>query len=92
MIVVCDTSPLNYLVLIGHIDLLPVVLREVVVPPAVLGEMQDRGAASRVREWASRPPGWVSVRGPRVVDASIALGIGERSALSLAIELVAGGR
>jgi len=41
MIVVADTSPLNYLILIGHIDVLETIYGEVVIPPAVQDEMLD---------------------------------------------------
>ena len=40
MIVVSDTSPLNYLVLIGAIDVLPQLFGEVYVPPRVMQELQ----------------------------------------------------
>jgi predicted nucleic acid-binding protein len=40
MIVVCDTSPVNYLVLIGEIDLLPQLFTTVVLPVGVLTELQ----------------------------------------------------
>ena len=40
MIVVCDTSPVNYLVLIGEIDLLPQLFTTVVLPAGVLAELQ----------------------------------------------------
>ena len=40
MIVLSDTSPINYLVLIGHIDILPTLFGQVVVPPAVLGKVK----------------------------------------------------
>ncbi len=40
MIVVSDTSPLNYLVLIGAIDVLPKLFGEVYAPPAVIQEFQ----------------------------------------------------
>ena len=43
MIVVCDTSPVNYLVLIDEIDLLPQLFTTVVLPAGVLAE----GAGSR---------------------------------------------
>lgn len=36
MIVVSDTSPLNYLVLIGHEQVLPLLYERVVTAPAVL--------------------------------------------------------
>ena len=37
MIVLSDTSPINYLILIGHIDILPTLFGQIVVPPAVHG-------------------------------------------------------
>jgi hypothetical protein len=40
MIVVCDTSPVNYLVLIDEIDLLPQLFTTVVLPAGVLAELQ----------------------------------------------------
>jgi predicted nucleic acid-binding protein len=35
MIVVADTTPVNYLILIGEIDVLPKLYGRVVIPPAV---------------------------------------------------------
>lgn len=43
-VVVADTSPLNYLVLIGEIDLLRRLYGRVVVPSEVVAELTDRGA------------------------------------------------
>jgi predicted nucleic acid-binding protein len=40
MIVVADTSPLNYLVLLGHIEILAKIYAAVVVPQTVLDELQ----------------------------------------------------
>jgi predicted nucleic acid-binding protein len=39
MIVVADTSPINYLVLIEAIDILPKMFREVGIPRAVYDEL-----------------------------------------------------
>jgi len=39
MIVVADTSPLNYLVLIDEIDLLPAIFGQVLLPQAVFQEL-----------------------------------------------------
>ena len=39
MIVIADTSPLNYLVLIGKADLLQRLYRRVVIPEGVLREL-----------------------------------------------------
>jgi len=59
MIVVADTSPINYLVLIGHIEILPKIYGEVLVPQAVIDELQDRDAPTEVRDWLSAPPKWL---------------------------------
>ena len=42
MIIVSDTSPINYLVLIGEIELLPKLFGKVVIPQAVLDELNRR--------------------------------------------------
>lgn len=49
MIVVSDTSPLNYLVLIGADDVLPALFGQVLAPPAVLDEMQHAKAPAQVQ-------------------------------------------
>jgi len=61
MIVVADTSPLNYLVLLGHIEILPKIYAEVVVPQTVLDELQDSDAPVEVRALFSAPPAWLQV-------------------------------
>ena len=43
MIIVADTSPLNYLVLIGEIELLPSLFGQVIIPHAVLAELANPG-------------------------------------------------
>jgi predicted nucleic acid-binding protein len=56
MIVVADTSPLNYLIRLGHPDVLREIYGRVLVPRAVLIEMQHPEAPPEVRAWASAPP------------------------------------
>ena len=87
MLVVADTSPLNYLILIGQIGVLPDQSGDVFVPPVVLDELRDDRAPPAVRHWASRPPTWLIPRGPdRLIDLP-GLDLGERSAISLAHEI-----
>jgi predicted nucleic acid-binding protein len=89
MIVVADTSPLNYLVLIGEIDLLSELFGRVLVPPAVFQVLQHPKASPKVSEWASHLPAWLEVRAP-VSEASnelMRLDPGERQAIQLALEL-----
>jgi predicted nucleic acid-binding protein len=89
MIVVSDTSPLNYLILIGQQDVLPALFDRVVAPPAVLTEMQQRRAPEIVAKWAASPPVWLEVLAPTSVDAALNLGAGETEAIALAQELKA---
>jgi len=64
MIVVCDTSPLNYLILVGAEGVLPVLFETVIAPPAVIREMRHAKAPEQVRRWAAAPPAWLEVRAP----------------------------
>ena len=76
MIVVSDTSPLNYLILIGLQEILPALFRRVVAPPAVLAEMLQPGAPEAVSAWAATPPEWLEVIAPTSVDFSARAGRG----------------
>ena len=48
-LVVADTGPLNYLHLIGQLEILPALYGEVLVPPAVLREMAHPHAPPEAR-------------------------------------------
>jgi len=87
MIVVADTSPLNYLIRLGHPDVLREVYGRVLVPRAVLIEMQHPESPPDVRAWASAPPAWLEAMQVRQLDASLALELGDgaREAISLAL-------
>src|SRR5437773_1528349 len=87
-LVIADTGPLNYLVLIGESDILPTLFGKVFVPEAVRAELRHRVAPPPVRRWADNPPAWLEIRpNPAVTDddpALQALDDGERAALALA--------
>lgn len=86
MTAVVDASPICYLVLIGEIDLLPRLFKQVCVPHRVILELRQEGAPPSVRNWATNLPGWVSVR--ETPDGNAAdmekLHAGERAAILLA--------
>ncbi len=88
MIVVADTSPLNYLIRLGYPEVLHEIYGRVLAPGAVLIELQHSDAPSEVRAWASAPPAWLEERQVQQFDGSLAaeLGDGEREAISLALE------
>lgn len=89
MIVVADTSPLNYLVLIGHIEILPHFYQRVVVPSSVWLELRDVNTPELVRAWSANPPAWLEVQQLKnLPDPSLDfLDSGEREAIALAVEL-----
>jgi predicted nucleic acid-binding protein len=86
-VVVADTSPLNYLVLIDAIELLPRLYRRIVIPTEVLNELIHQRAPRPVSEWANRLPEWVEVRSlpPADDDPELSLlDLGEKCAILLA--------
>ena len=87
-LVVADTSPINYLIQIGHLDILPALFEKVILPPIVRYELA--AAPPLVRNWIASPPSWVEIREDLVVHADPALrnlDPGEESAIALALEL-----
>src|ERR687886_630603 len=77
MLVVVDTSPLNYLVWIQQDTLLPLLYDRVVIPPAV-------------RQWVAHPPGWLTIQPPQEPLSGqqfLRLDEGELEAIPLAQEL-----
>jgi predicted nucleic acid-binding protein len=87
LIVVSDTSPLNYLILLRQQELLPNLFGRVFIPPAVADELAHLRAPESVRNWIARPPNWVEIKGPCSTDPTIGLGAGERQAICLAAEM-----
>jgi predicted nucleic acid-binding protein len=91
MLVVSDTSPLTYLLVIDAIEVLPEVFGQVSAPPAVLAELKRsrRAELQPVRDWATSPPEWLIIRSPSQLDDTLPrkLGPGEAEALSLAQEI-----
>jgi predicted nucleic acid-binding protein len=92
MLVVADTSPINYLVLLEQTAVLPALYARVFLPPAVVTELQDLEAPAEVRAWVAKLPAWCEVRRPAPLgeaETLAHLGAGEREAILLAQELQA---
>ena len=90
MIVVADSGPLHYLILLDHIELLRRFYGQVVVPEAVAAELSSPSAKAVVHDWISRPPSWVNVvpvEPEQVQAVTEHLDFGERSAIALAVVL-----
>jgi predicted nucleic acid-binding protein len=88
VIVVSDTSPLNYLVLIEAIEILPRLFLEVHAPTQVVMELNNQRTPEVVRRWAQTPPKWLHVSTPlTTLPSLVGLDLGEAQAISLAQEL-----
>lgn len=85
IVVIADSSPLNYLTLIESIDVLHELYGMVVVPRQVIAELTDSAAPHAVRTWALNLPGWIEIRDAVITDDDMThLDPGERAAIVLA--------
>ncbi len=88
MLVVSDASPINILIRIGQIEVLPVLFKSVVIPTSVAQEMSRPATPQVVRDWVAHPPAWFTVRMPHSpVSPTELRHRGERDAISLAQEI-----
>ena len=55
MIVIADSSPLHYLILIDAAQTLPELFGEVLVPEAVFRELRSAGAPPKIAAFLARP-------------------------------------
>lgn len=85
MLVVADTAPLNYLVLIGRETILPQLFSRI-IPAEVRSETSRHEAPARVARWAATLPAWVEVKPPQMAPGTD-LDPGEEAAIALAVEL-----
>jgi len=88
-IVISDASPLHYLVLVGEAEILHRLYGQVLVPLAVIEELQRGRTPTAVRSWVSDPPSWLEIV-PRGLVVAPGLGLellgeGEREAIALAM-------
>ena len=91
MLVVADNSPLRYLRVLDCAHVLPVLFGRILIPQAVLDELQHPKTPTAVRTWLADPPAWREVRsivGRPDVELST-LEAGEQEAIVLAQELQA---
>src|SRR5947209_5744739 len=90
-LIVADTGPVNYLVLIGYVEILPQLFDNVFMPAAVRNELTDEETPSVVREWITMPPDWLQVRSVLTSDDGDVdlqrLDEGEKAAITLAVFL-----
>jgi predicted nucleic acid-binding protein len=89
MTIVSDTSPLCYLALIGHADILPKLYGSIHITQKVLEELRHPDAPPAVRNWAMTPPDSLKIHSdPEEPDQTLAaLDPGERTTLQLSGQL-----
>ena len=84
MTVVSDTSPLNYLVLIDHQEILPVLFGHVLIPEAVWRELNSPAAPQPVKAFIEAGPSWLERRIVSQVPQDLQqLDPGEQEAIAL---------
>lgn len=91
IIVVSDTSPLCYLLLIEGVEILPQLFGRVIIPQRVRDELLAPAAPKIVQEWMSQPPDWLEVQTitEPINPALNQLDLGEQEAITLALQLKA---
>lgn len=89
ILVVADTSPIHYLLIIQEIDVLARLYDHVVIPSAVYRELTHPHAPALARTWVSSLPKWAEVRAASQVELGGVLDPGEAEAIALAQELKA---
>jgi len=90
MIVVADSAPLHYLILIDQVSLLPAFYDQVFIPEEVFRELSAVAAPGEVSEWLSNHPRWLhraQVSEEELGPISDELDLGEREAVALAERL-----
>jgi predicted nucleic acid-binding protein len=89
--VIADTGPINYLILIHEIDLLPKLFGSILIPDGVADELSHMRAPAQVRDWIANIPPWVAVQPapPMPLAFEPSLDHGERCVISLAAEVSA---
>ncbi len=88
MIIVSDTTPLHYLIVVKRAELLATLFGAIIIPEAVFTEMAHAKTPLIVREWIAAPPAWVQVKraSPSISAQVKNLGRGETEAIALALE------
>lgn len=92
-VVLSDTSPIRYLVVIEAEELLQRLYGRILLPEAVSKELQAERTPESVKRWMQSPPSWVQI----VPDAassplsliSASLGAGETNAILLGLKIQA---
>jgi predicted nucleic acid-binding protein len=86
-LVIADTGPVNYLIQIGQIELLPRMFEKVAIPLAVQAELSNPLAPLPVQRWIAAPPAWLEIHDTAGLPQVSGLDEGETAAIALAESL-----
>ena len=86
---IADTGPINYLIQIGQIGLLPRMFERVALPHAVQAELSNPLAPEAVRKWIAAAPAWLEIHDDAGLSTVSGLDEGETAAIALAESLQA---
>lgn len=88
MIIVSDTTPLHYLILIKRHELLAALFGAIIIPEAVFAEMSHEKTPAEVKEWIADLPSWAQIKRASAANSEVVknLGRGETEAIALALE------
>jgi predicted nucleic acid-binding protein len=91
MTIISDTTPLRYLIEIEKAYILESLFGRVIIPQAVLNDLQRPKNPQPVKEWIVNHPAWLEVRQANLslYTSQKRIGAGEREAFALALELKA---
>lgn len=84
--IVVDSSPLHYLLLIGAIEALPALFGRVAVTDAVFSELTHHAAPGDVRTWMYERPDWLVLHQSPPLRPQLDLGAGESESIALALK------
>jgi predicted nucleic acid-binding protein len=87
--IVSDTTPLHYLILIDAVDVLPKLYSSVLIPTAVLNELQQPSTPEAIKSWFAVQHSWLEIVSPVKTSAVTFLNLdeGEAEAIALALEV-----
>lgn len=86
-LVIADTGPIHYLILIGHTDLLPRLFERVLLPSIVRDELSHPLAPASVQRWITVVPAWLEIAESPAVALSAGIHKGEAASIALASAL-----
>jgi predicted nucleic acid-binding protein len=88
-LVIADTGPIHYLLLIDAIGILPELYDRVLLPTAVRNELTHPNSPAAAKEWIAALPTWCQIRNVVPSEVIPGLGPGEAEAIALAQEVKA---